>query len=524
MSGKESVIIDNSLDGACAGAAYLIRHPDARVFVTSTYHLPARLYHLPEWDPDIRSTAICGVGCKRSPEELRDGFRKLKEEGVSATWFLAGAGYPEMEAAVRQHCTLMKAPDRNTVTDAVISLLDLGSHPRSHILSSIADAGRCANLKDEETRIAAELAVACMYRFFQLGDRESYPKAVRKLAGLEPITDEDRVMLRRYEVLGHQDGPDGISRRIKEVRQLVSKYGPLDALNVLVLGETGTGKERVARLLHQESGRAEKHFIAVNCAILGGAEMLESKLFGHVKGAFTGAVKDHEGLIAAADKGTLFLDEVGDTPPDTQAKLLRVIEDGTFTRLGSNESLKVDVRIVAATNMNLAEMVREGRFRIDLYYRLRELVIRIPPLRDRLEDMGQIVGSIRRELGNQHGQEFPDLSEDQIGLLKDYAWPGNIRQLHSVLNRAYLLGIGDHLEVALKEEMEEGLDLFLNRNEAAPEGDSDRTDLTLRQAQILYSMKVLEEHAGNLTATAKALGISVNTLKKLRREATDDLI
>ena len=532
-----SVIIDNCLDGACAGAVYLLKHPKARVFISSAHSLSSRLSNLKEWDSHLTSTVICGIGYRGIPEKLSKAMQSISKQGVKVSWFIAGKGYPEYEAAVEGLCTLRKAPDHLTTTEAMITLLRLESHPRAPLLTSIAVAGQFAKLKDPEVRTFAELAVASMFRFFQLDDREQYPASVRKLAGVSPITEDDLAILRRYRALGHQDGPDGSSRKIKDVRRLVRLFGPLDSLNILVLGETGTGKERVARLLHQESNRIAQNFIAVNCAILSGTDMLESKLFGHVKGAFTGSLSDHDGVIATADKGTLFLDEIGDMPLDTQAKLLRVIEDGTFNRLGSNESMKVDVRIIAATNMNLADMVRQSRFRIDLYYRLRELVVRIPPLRERLDDIGHIAGSIRRALSQTYRKRFPDLSIEQIDLLRTYSWPGNIRQLHSVLNRAYLLGIKEHLEPALIEEQEEGLDQLLNL--PCKEADSsstvwcdrhtsskhtewkDQSELTLRQIQILHAEKVLNDHDGNLTATAKALDISVNTLKKLRREGIE---
>ncbi|HRY61781.1 MAG TPA: sigma-54 dependent transcriptional regulator, partial [Candidatus Fermentibacter sp.] len=319
----------------------------------------------------------------------------------------------------------------------------------------------------------------------------------------------------------------------------VRLYGPLDSLHVLVLGETGTGKERVARLLHQESRRAARHFIAVNCSTLSNTDLLESKLFGHVKGAFTGAIADRSGLLEDTDKGTLFLDEIGEMPLETQAKLLRVIEDGTFNRLGANQELKVNVRVVAATNRNLAGMVREGSFRIDLYYRLRELVIRMPPLRDRLCDLGQIVGTVRRFLAEEHGRKFPDLTEAQYDLLRSYSWPGNVRQLKNVLHRSYLLGIEQHLAKAVEEERAEGLDLMLNTpstpapevTSPAPVYDCGRAAVTaisgepsdtLREAMRKHAMAVLAASGGNLARTARTLDISVNTLKKLREESAND--
>ena len=534
MAAVETLVIDNSLDGAAAGAAFLLKHPDARVFVSSAYSLPSRLANLREWDESIASTAVLGIGCKRSPAELVEAMRQLAFQGVSISWFVAGAGHPEHEAAVRSLCTIKKDETAGTLTDAVLGMLELRDHPRAKLLETIARSGRTDRMTDREAKTVAGIAVASMYRFFQLGDREVYPSAVRKLAGLDGITEDDLAMAKRFNAQGCMAGLDGSSPGVKEVRRLVGLYGPLDSLNVLVLGETGTGKERVARLIHQESRRVSGHFLAVNCSTLSNSDLLDSRLFGYVKGAFTGAVADRAGVIEAADKGTLFLDEIGDMPLETQAKLLRVIEDGSFNRLGSTQELKADVRIVAATNRNLAGMVRDGSFRIDLYYRLRELVIRIPPLRDRLCDLGQIVGTIRRDLAAEHGRRLPDLKAEQYELLRSYAWPGNVRQLKSVLQKAFLLGVDGNLEQAVAEEKEEGIDCLLNLGggsaieAAAPApvyeipgaaGDGRGGNLpTLHEIQRRYAMTALEACGGNLTRTARALDISVNTLKKLRRE------
>ena len=539
MAAVRTLVIDNSLDGAAAGAAFLLKHSDARVFISSAYNLPSRLANLLEWDPGITSAAILGIGCKRPPAELADAMRQLTGSGVTISWFIPGTGYPEYESAVRAVCTLKKADEVRTLTDAVLKILHLQQHPRASVLETIAREGRIDRIREPVAKTAAELAVASMYRFFQLGDREAYPAAVRKMAGLESISVDDLCTINRFNMLGHMNGPDGSSPGIKNLRRLVRLYSPLDSLNVLVLGETGTGKERVARLLHQESRRAAGHFLAVNCSTLSNSDLLDARLFGHVKGAFTGAVTERAGVIEAADKGTLFLDEIGDMPLETQAKLLRVMEDGTFNRLGSTQEQKVDVRIVAATNRNLAGMVRDGSFRIDLYYRLRELVIRIPPLRDRLCDLGQIVGSIRRDLAAEHGRRFADLKEEQYALLKTYAWPGNVRQLKSVLQKAFLLGVDENLETAVREEIEEGIDCLLNLDDrtaaevtaAAPafevkdvDRDLDGAGIaTLHDIERKYAMRALEACGGNLSRTAKVLEISVNTLKKLRRENQKEL-
>jgi|GEM_PF-555119 len=539
MAVTVAVIVDNSLDSAAAGAALLLKYPEARVFISSAWNLPSRLLHLLEWEDGIRSVYICGIGCKRSPQELADGMKALKSNGIAITWCQAGTGWPECDGTIRHYCTVKKVESAATVTDAVIKLFRLAEHPRIPLLREVSAAGRSDKVRDREAKIAAELTSASMYRFFQTGDREAYPLAVRKLAGLLPIGEKDLALISRQRALGFVLGPDGSSPQIKEIRRRVALYAALDCLNVLILGETGTGKEKVARLLHRESQRSDHAFVAVNCANLAGTELLESRLFGHRKGSFTGATEDQEGIIEVADGGTLFLDEIADMPLDTQAKLLRVIEDGTYTPLGPAREKKADVRVVAATNRELSGLVRDGRFRIDLYYRLRELVIRVPPLRERMEDIGQIAGSVKRSLQEEQGRRFPDLTDEQIELLKTYPWPGNVRQLHSVLRRAYLLGLSDHLAEALRDEKEERLDLLLNLPPAGAEGEPQsygrrkydqprvaeraaslmQEPPTLREQQREYAMSRLRACGNNLTHAARELDISVNTLKKLKREA-----
>ncbi len=538
MAVTVAVIVDNSLDSAAAGAAVLLKNPEARVFISSAWNLPSRLAHLLEWEEGIRTVHICGIGCKRGPDELVEGMKVLESRGISIVWHLAGSAGAECARRAADHCTIKRVEEASTVAEAVVRTLRLARHERTVFLLSIASAGRWDKVREREARNIAELTAASMYRFFQTGDREAYPTAVRKMAGLERMTEEDSALIRRQKALGFMLGPDGSSPQIKELRRKVSLYARIDSLNVLILGETGTGKEKVARLMHRESPRSERSFVPLNCANLTGSEMLESKLFGHTKGAFTDAKSDHEGFIETANGGTLFLDEVAEMPLDTQAKLLRVIEDGTYTRLGSSQEQRADVRVIAATNKELSALVSDGRFRIDLYYRLRELVIRVPPLRDRLEDIGQIAGSVKRMLQDEQGKRFPDLTDEQIDMLKTYSWPGNVRQLQSVLRRAFLLGLEANLGPALRDEKEEKLDRLLNlppREEgwSFPSKDEDRGVLyvthdpattatiskTMREQQREFAMARLKACGNNISRAARELDISVNTLKKLRSEA-----
>jgi two-component system NtrC family response regulator len=226
----------------------------------------------------------------------------------------------------------------------------------------------------------------------------------------------------------------GVSRAMREVVQTIEKMAQSDA-TVLLTGETGTGKELVARALHYGGPRAGGPFVAVNCAALP-ANLVESELFGHVKGAFTGAHRDHPGKLEAAHKGTLLLDEVGDLPPDIQPKLLRAIQERASERVGSHKPRRVDVRFVAATNRNLEELVEQGRFREDLYYRLAVVPIHVPPLRDRPEDIGPLARHLVLQMT---GGEAPELTEGAVTALSKRAWRGNVRELANVLERTLAL-------------------------------------------------------------------------------------
>jgi formate hydrogenlyase transcriptional activator len=217
---------------------------------------------------------------------------------------------------------------------------------------------------------------------------------------------------------------------------------------VLITGETGTGKELVARAIHNLSPRSNRPLVKVNCAAIS-AGLVESELFGHVKGAFTGATERRIGRFEYADGGTLFLDEVTELPLETQGKLLRVLQEQEFEPVGTNRTLKVDVRLLAATNRNLAELVREGRFRMDLYYRLLVVPVDVPPLRERRDDIPQLAAHFVRRLSRQFGRHVERISEDMMREMVAYDWPGNIRELENFLARAIVLCPGDTLSMPI---------------------------------------------------------------------------
>jgi DNA-binding NtrC family response regulator len=248
----------------------------------------------------------------------------------------------------------------------------------------------------------------------------------------------------------------GNSRRMQEVYKTIGRIAAT-AVTVLIRGATGTGKELVARAIYQHSDRAEKPFIAVNCAAIP-KDLLESELFGHERGAFTGALHRRIGRFEQANGGTIFLDEIGDLPPDTQAKLLRVLEERSFTRVGGNETIRIDVRVRAATHRDLETALKENEFREDLFYRLSVVTLQLPPLRDRTEDIPELVRFFIRKYGAEMDLESPSIQPEAIALLQQQNWPGNVRELENSVREALLVarpfGISrSHVEQVLSRKV-----------------------------------------------------------------------
>src|ERR1700719_3622610 len=233
----------------------------------------------------------------------------------------------------------------------------------------------------------------------------------------------------------------GTSAGLRRTLSLVSKVAPTDA-TVLVTGETGTGKELIARAIHQRSDRASRAFISVNCAAFA-PSLISSELFGHEKGAFTGATQRRLGRFELADGGTIFLDEVGELPPDTQVALLRVLQEREFERVGGAQTIRVDLRVITATNRDLTAAVANGSFRQDLFYRLNVFPIEVPPLRDRTEDILMLVEYFVRRYARRAGKNFRSIDKKTLNLLQNYDWPGNIRELQNVVERSVILNSGE---------------------------------------------------------------------------------
>jgi two-component system response regulator HydG len=297
-----------------------------------------------------------------------------------------------------------------------------------------------------------------------------------------------------------------------DVLELAETVAPTES-TILISGESGTGKEVVARYIHSLSDRGEAAFSSINCGALP-ESLLESELFGHVKGAFTGAVKDREGLLVAARGGTFFLDEVGEMSPVTQVKLLRALQEREVIPVGSTEAVPVDVRLIAATNRELEDDIRHGRFRSDLYYRLNVIALHLPPLRDRREDIPLLAQHfLRRLAARADGGAAPkQLAEETLEALMRYDWPGNVRELENALERAVVVTPGDSLPpTALPASIREPPPPRVV-SEAAPENPP------MEVIERAYIQWVLQAEGGNKTRAAEVLGIDPSTLyRKLNR-------
>ena len=329
----------------------------------------------------------------------------------------------------------------------------------------------------------------------------------------------EQARLRREVAAREPHGEDliGDSPAMQRLREQIQQVAPTDA-RVMLRGESGTGKELVARRLHQLSARRDKPFVKVNCAAIP-EELIESELFGAVKGAFTGADHDREGRFAAADGGTLLLDEIGDMSPRAQVKVLRVLQEGEFEAVGSTKSQRVNVRVIAATHQDLEERVRSGRFREDLLFRLNVIPLEVPPLRQRNGDVLQLVEHFVAAESVRHDLPPPQLTRAALGLLGAYRWPGNIRELRNVIERVVILHAGR--EVGPPQLPAEIRSDVVHQGGTAESTPSVYAELPLREAKEKLEhdliVAALERHDGNVTRAARDLGLERTHLHKRMR-------
>jgi two-component system response regulator PilR (NtrC family) len=304
----------------------------------------------------------------------------------------------------------------------------------------------------------------------------------------------------------------GGSPRMKQVFDLILQAAPSRS-TILVTGESGTGKELVARAIHSNSPRAERAFVTVNSGNLP-SDLLESTLFGHVKGAFTGAINPKKGLCDLADKGSIFFDEIGNIPPETQAKLLRVMQEREFMRLGGIDTIKVDVRIIAATNCDLREMVEDGRFREDLYYRLHVINVVLPPLRHRKEDIPLLMQHFLEKYSEENNKPDMEITPEALDVLTDYDWPGNVRELENVIERAVVLSTRPRIDVDLiPEHIRSAPPFHIPKFAVPPEGISFKDVITNVEKRLIES--TLEAAGGVQKRAAELLKIKPTTLNEM---------
>jgi two-component system, NtrC family, response regulator AtoC len=405
--------------------------------------------------------------------------------------------------------------------DLVLTDLALGEGP------SGMDVLRVARRDQAETPVVMitahgneTIAVEAM----KLGAEDYVPKpfdndeirlVVRRALERTELARENRLLRERLERDFGFGALIGSGPAMRRVFGMIQKVGETD-LTVLIRGESGTGKELVAQALHQHSARRQGPFVAVNCAAIS-RELVESELFGHEKGSFTGAESRRVGRFEAAHGGTIFLDEIGDMAPETQAKVLRVLQERSFERVGGSKPLEVDVRVVAATHRDLERDVREGRFREDLYYRLQVVELELPPLRERREDVPALALRFLEQLAERQARPVKALSAAALARLSRHPWPGNVRELRNVVERAAVLAPGPEIgaeDLALPEPPPGAGPAA--EPETLPFAEAKRS--AVERFEREYLLRALRENAGNVSRTAEAIGMVRQSLQQKIRE------
>lgn len=326
---------------------------------------------------------------------------------------------------------------------------------------------------------------------------------VRKAIEEQTIRRQNVILQRQLDEKYGFSNIIGNSKQMHEIFNQLKLVAPTKA-NILICGETGTGKELIAHAIHNNSPRKDKPFIPINCAALS-KNLLESELFGHERGAFTGADRQRKGAFELANNGTLFLDEVSEMDYEVQAKFLRVLEDSTFMRIGGQNFIKVDIRIISATNRSLSEFVQAGKFREDLYYRLKVVTINIPPLRERKEDIPLLVNAFIREFSRENNKKVTQIDRDALDRLINYDWPGNVRELRNCIESMIVMSTSDRITLA---------DLPSNIRGAEPTSDhfDIQPGMSMDEIEKQAIKKALESANGNKTKAAEMLNISIRTL------------
>ena len=493
MKDQNTLILTGWAPAECgyahAAAIALLAYPDADVRGVSKARLPETL----ETADEYARILILGVSLGGDPQRLAQSVQALKRQGVIIRWI-----------------SVLVPSD--SVDAATLKALSVFLREGASLQEAVAE---CLGVKDDLGAAAksnALLVDAAGYAHRNLDDDSFFAAAVRHIARREDAgawSAEEAALVQSHAGLG--DSPlTGHSPALAEVRHVIKQVARRSGARVLIFGESGTGKEAAALMLHYLSDRRDNEFAPFNCAS-SNLQLLEDAFRGHERGAFTGATAAQPGVFERADGGTLFLDEVGELPQETQAMLLRILQDGRVTRLGSEHrkgdgGRRVDIRVIAATNRNLQQMVRDGKFREDLFFRLNTVSLRMPALREHKED----IPDIARDLwGRSNRDGWRSLTKAQIDALTGYDYPGNVRELANLLERAYALDERNfgNLLTGYRKTM---------GNAFPPAPLSDLPD-RLADMTRLHISRVLEKYGGNVSRAAAALEVSRNTVIKYAR-------
>ncbi len=455
----------------------------------------------------VQSKSV-NIYCRDIVELMEEGLLVVAEDGSIQMVNQALekiTGYSK-EELLGQQCTIFKC-------DACKAVRDAANNAWCRLFESKEQVKRKCHLVRKDGSYVTVLKTATILCDDQ-GQTMGAVEVVTDISELDRLDRELRQLSRTLDEESVFQGMVGRSSQMKHVFELVEKAAQSD-FPVFIHGESGTGKELVAQAIHKLSPRAEQPYIQVNCAALN-ESLLESELFGHVKGAFTGALQHRKGRFEAAHKGDIFLDEIGDLPQAVQIKLLRVLETKTFERVGESSSISVDLRFITATNKNLPELINQGRFREDLYYRINVIPIHVPPLRERKEDIPYLVEFFLKKLSRKNKNEILGVSSEVMRLFMNYSWPGNVRELKSTLEYSYVLAEGDmilpeHLPETFREELQNPV-----ANNETPSNYSNHE----KQKQDL--IQALKQSGGNKSQAARILGINrVTVLNRMRKFGID---
>ncbi len=520
--GRTAIVTYFGIDGACAAAVAALKLPEAAIRASSANRIAQTLQGMAREAFDV--IHVCGVGVYCTWTELQQAARELAEAGTKIIWH-CGRGYLDAERKKFEAIATPVFKDGATNTAALAAYFDLDDLLECQFLLELARLDPNLSAQQQFPRMSEEqadwfdLIQAALGQYLKFQDDSVYPEVIGRLARLE-MNHRDRSTLKIFRRMGFKYLLHGRSPVIRRLKIRIQRCAEADR-PVLITGESGVGKEHVAHLIWEGSNRANGPMVAVNCAYYAGnAQLANADLFGHLKGAFTGAMTARPGKLVAADEGILFLDELSELPLEVQAKLLRVLEDGWVTPVGAERpTTQVNLRLITASNQNLHSLIRQGRFREDLFHRISTLSIQAPPLRNRRDDIPIIVTEHLKQLVEENF--VPKLRKDDRELLQAHDWPGNVRQLIKILDRAVMLGIS--VAEALEEERNlEDADSapvttpalqgqYTVASWRLPENPGAiRPIKDIQQAYARHAWELLDH---NYAATARALGIQPNTLR-----------